>query len=212
MVKRQTVWLSTMMVLSLMLIGYYTMNNEPGTPASGSQDATSAVTPDTSGSAQSTAGDTQTTAGNTQTTAGSTQKSDGNNPGSTDNSKGTSTAAGSSDWYVEYQTQLNQDMDQQIDTYSKLLTNSNATEAQLSQAQQQLTNLKQLQGGIGNAHDMIVAKGYKDCVIVPNKDYTKFTVYVKTSKLSADQAVQIMHIVSQQLNISAINVNVSAKA
>lgn len=30
MVKRQTVWLSTMMVLSLMLIGYYTL----GTPAS----------------------------------------------------------------------------------------------------------------------------------------------------------------------------------
>jgi stage III sporulation protein AH len=30
MVKRQTVWLSTMMVLSLMLIGYYTVGSNPG--------------------------------------------------------------------------------------------------------------------------------------------------------------------------------------
>ena len=37
MVKRQTVWLSTMMVLSLMLIGYYTMNNgTPGAPGTAS--------------------------------------------------------------------------------------------------------------------------------------------------------------------------------
>jgi len=38
MVKRQTIWLSTMMVLSLLVIGFYTVNNEvQGVPATQQQ-------------------------------------------------------------------------------------------------------------------------------------------------------------------------------
>jgi stage III sporulation protein AH len=204
-VKRQTVWLSTMMVLSLMLIGYYTMNNESGTPAANSSDTTSVVTPDANGGTNDSTDAAQQTAGSNanDTAANSNQNS------STKSTQ--STAPSASDWYVEQQTKLKQDIERQIDTYSKVLTSSNASEDQLSQAEQQVNRLQSLEGGMDNAHDMIVAKGYKDCVIMPNKDYSKFTVYVKTDKLTAEQAVQIIHTVSEQLNISAINVNVTAQ-
>ncbi|CAM3793766.1 SpoIIIAH-like family protein [Alicyclobacillus pomorum] len=203
MVKRQTVWLSTMMVLSLMLIGYYTMNNESSTTGSagGTSDTsptsvTTTTTPDTSGD-----GSTKSTSSQTKTPA--TTSSAQNNSGSPTNS---------TDWYVSTQTQLEQQITQKMDNYEKIITNDNATPDQISQAQQQLNRLTSLEGGIENAHDAIVGKGYKDCVIMPNSDYTQFTVYVKTDKLSADQAVQLMQLVSQQLNVSAVNIKVGAKA
>jgi stage III sporulation protein AH len=197
-VKRQTVWLSTMMVLSLMLIGYYTMNNETGTPAAKSPDTTSVVTPDANGDTNGSSDTAQPTAGKTGQDSGSSAQQN--------------TSAGSADWYVEQQTKLKQDIEKQIDTYSKVLTSNNATEEQLSQAEQQVNRLQSIEGGIDNAHDIIVTKGYKDCVIMPNRDYSKFTVYVKTNKLTTEQAVQIIHIVSEQLNIPAINVSVTAQA
>lgn len=66
MVKRQTVWLSTMMVLSLMLIGYYTMNNgNSGTSNNGGPLVASTNTPPVQGST-----------GVTPTLAGQTSASD----------------------------------------------------------------------------------------------------------------------------------------
>jgi stage III sporulation protein AH len=192
-----------MMVLSLMLIGYYTMNNESSTTGSagGTSDTsptsvTTTTTPDTSGD-----GSTKSTSSQTKTPA--TTSSAQNNSGSPTNS---------TDWYVSTQTQLEQQITQKMDNYEKIITNDNATPDQISQAQQQLNRLTSLEGGIENAHDAIVGKGYKDCVIMPNSDYTQFTVYVKTDKLSADQAVQLMQLVSQQLNVSAVNIKVGAKA
>jgi stage III sporulation protein AH len=74
-VKRQTVWLSTMMVLSLMLIGYYTMNNDNGigTSSSGSSDTTSVVSPTTDNPGSTQTSDTKQTQGNgTSSTTGRT--------------------------------------------------------------------------------------------------------------------------------------------
>jgi stage III sporulation protein AH len=72
--------------------------------------------------------------------------------------------------------------------------------------------LQTLQGELQNARDQVIGKGYKDCVIMPLGDYSKVAVYVKADKLTPEQAVQIMHIVSEQLNISAANVSVQIKS
>ena len=201
MVKRQTVWLSTMMVLSLMLIGYYTMNSNSGLPAQSSSGpdatATSVIPapqqPDASGGAQT----------------GSGAQTAGNSTGTSGQSALTPT---STDWYIDQQTKLDDQMSQQMDRLRTVLSNNNASSDQLSQAEQQLKQLQTLQGELQNARDMVVANGFKDCVIIPVGDYSKVTVYVKASKLSPDQAVQIMHTVSEQLNISAANVSVSVKS
>ncbi|MCL6516194.1 SpoIIIAH-like family protein [Alicyclobacillus sp.] len=210
MVKRQTVWLSTMMVLSLMLIGYYTMNNDGGLTASknpgGTSVATSATSPDGGQSGQS----TQTGASTSATKSGTTQTSAQNQQ--TGTSAGSGSADSSADWYVNMETKLEQQYAQQVDTYNQVISNSSASADQIGQAKQKLEQLQTLVGNLETARDRVLGQGYKDCVIIPDASGQKAVVYVKTDKLTAQQAVSIVNVVSQQLNFPPVNVTVQAKA
>ncbi|MCL6631651.1 MAG: SpoIIIAH-like family protein [Alicyclobacillus herbarius] len=194
MVKRQTVWLSTMMVLSLMLIGYYTMN--------GSQSQTGSNQDET----------ITTTAGDNGKDTNKDNSNDQANQGSITNQSGQQTSTGSEDWFISQQTQVQQNLAKLEDTYKNIITNTKSPDSQVAQAQEAIQVLENVRGGIENAHDAIVNDGFQDCVIYPvfdkQGDLTKVNVYVKAKKLSADQAVKVMNIVHQQLNIDLMNVSV----
>lgn len=192
MVKRQTVWLSTMMVLSLMLIGYYTVNNGSGS------------------------GGTSTTGGTESITTASTPNS-GSASGSTSNGSGSGSSTASqqgnstADWFAESKTTQQQDFAQQDQTYKTIISADKSTNAEVVQAQQADKQLNAIQGAIGQAQDAVKAEGYKDCVIFPTMDthtgaVTKVNVYVQTSKLSQDQAVKVMNAVSQNMGVSINNI------
>lgn len=217
MVKRQTVWLSTMMVLSLMLIGYYTMNNG-GQQAATSNDngpmVSTAVEPAPSGSQTGAAHAPQSPAEGMGTKA--TQAATATTPA---NAKSTSAQTTSgvpnesvSDWFINYQNQVEQNLSQKEDMYQSILTNNNASTEQIARAEQELQQLHNLEGGMADAMDAIKGEGYKNCVIVPNVDGNSVTVYVQAPKgLTADQAVQIMNIVSRQMNVPINHVYVNWK-
>ncbi|MCL6453195.1 MAG: SpoIIIAH-like family protein [Alicyclobacillus sp.] len=195
MVKRQTVWLSTMMVLSLMLIGYYTMNNETSTTTSAANqtDVATSVAPT-----------------GTVNTSGSTGSGQANEASTSTSTSGSSTST--TDWFVNMETNQEQQMSKEIDTQRAILANNNASSEQLSQAEQKLNQLTTEQGELANAREIVLGKGYQDCFILPNADNTKFTVYVKSSsKITPEEAVAIMNAVSQQLNTSAANIVVQQK-
>ncbi|MCL6598442.1 MAG: SpoIIIAH-like family protein [Alicyclobacillus macrosporangiidus] len=216
MVKRQTVWLSTMMVLSLMLIGYYTMNNDGGLTATknpdGSSVATSATPPD-SGQTSQTGGASATSQSGTSQTGATSQTGTSSQTSTTGNGASQAGAtASSSDWYVNMETKLEQQYAQQMDTYNQVISNSSASADQIGQAKQKLEQLQTLVGNLDTARDRVLGQGYKDCVIIPDASGQKAVVYVKTDKLTAQQAVSIMNVVSQQLNLPVVNVTVQAKA
>jgi stage III sporulation protein AH len=204
MVKRQTVWLSTMMVLSLMLIGYYTMNNDSTTTSTDTGSPSVSTSTQTPGSSDG----TNPTLGN-----GGTGQTDGSSSASSskDTSTGGSSTQTSADWYVSTQTQLDQDMAKKMDTQEQIITSNNASSDQLKAAETQYSQLQDLEGGIKSAQAMIVGKGYQDCLIEPSNS-GKTIVYVKVAKLTNMQAVEIMNIVSLQLNVSAADVVVNPKA
>lgn len=197
MVKRQTVWLSTMMVLSLMLIGYYTMNN-----------GNEVTTGKNQGTSVSTSTTSATGSGGSESGSGTQSGS-----GSTGQTNTSSTASESSDFFIQMQTQVEQQISQQEDQLMQVISNNNASSSDISNAEAQLKVLTALDGGIKNATDMILAQGYTACAIVPTPGQLDHaTVYVKASKLSASDAVKIMNIVSQQLNIPISNVVVKMHA
>jgi stage III sporulation protein AH len=198
-VKRQTVWLSTMMVLSLMLIGYYTMN---GSQNQGSDTSDATIT--------TTAGDNGKD--NTKDSSKTQAKTDENGAGQTDKSTH-QTTSGTEDWFISQQTQVNQQLTKMEDTYKNIITNTKSPNSQVAHAQEAMQILENVRGGILNAHDAIVNEGFKDCVLYPVFDsktgaLTKVNVYVKADKLSADQAVKVMNVVHQQLNIDLTNISV----
>lgn len=191
MVKRQTVWLSTMMVLSLMLIGYYTMNN-PASPAS--------TTPTNPSSTTQT---TNPTSGTQATGADTTSSS----------SAGTSTSAtatSGSDWFTNEQTLVDQALSQQIDSLKAVMANNNSSPDQVATAAKQEGQAESLYTSLQQATQAIIADGYKSAVISPDKSQQTFEVYVETSSLQKDDAIKIMNIVSQQLDVSMLNISVKA--
>ncbi|WDL97024.1 SpoIIIAH-like family protein [Alicyclobacillus sp. ALC3] len=194
MVKRQTVWLSTMMVLSLMLIGYYTMNSGAQTATTktsgGPSVTTSTVSPQAS----------NTTTGNAASSAGGTKTgTSGSQSGST---SGATTPTSGTDWFTNYQTQVEQNIAKKEGVAEQIIGSSSSSTAQINQAQQQLRQYMNLDGAMMQARQAILGEGYKNCVIVPNENPQGLTqVYVQTKKLTPTNAVKVMNIVSQQMNV-----------
>lgn len=209
MVKRQTVWLSTMMVLSLMLIGYYTMNNGVQTTTNSGTGGSpgSTVTTVTPPAGSSPTSGTSTLGGSTGTQTGSSATATGS--GNSGSNPSSSASPSASDFFVSLQTQVDQDLSRQEDVYSQIISSTNATANQMTQAEEQLKQLETLIGQIGNAKDAVMGEGYKAVVIIPDLKTNQATVYVKTSTLSASDAVKVMNIVSQNLNVPINNVIVN---
>lgn len=199
MVKRQTVWLSTMMVLSLMLIGYYTMNNQTS-PASSTPDnqsiSTAVVNPPANDTSNSSTSDTK------KNTA----------PPSKTSKASSSDTNSASDFFTNTETSVEQQLSEQESNLKAEMTNTKASDAQITKASNQLQKLQSLDGGMDYAIDAIKADGYKSAVIVPDNNQEKFTVWVEANSLQKDDAIKIMNIVSQQLDISMLDISVKAHA
>lgn len=210
MVKRQTVWLSTMMVLSLMLIGYYTMNNQAQTTSvdnGGSSISTSILD---QGSGSSISGDSSdTTSGSTTSTSGSTSNTTGGSTPTTKRTSASSTSASSNDWFVSQQTSLDQQFSEKIANLQAVISNPNASSSQITQAEDSIKQLTNLKGNLEQARDEVLGDGYKECVIVPDATGTNMHVYVKATTFTNSDAVKVMTIVSQQMDIPMMNILVT---
>ncbi len=210
MVKRQTVWLSTMMVLSLMLIGYYTMSNQSATTstdngAGGPTVTTSVNTPGSTGLP------TGTTPSTSQGHTGQAVSGGQSNQQQTA-SQTTSQSSNSNDWFIGQQTLLDQHMSEQISNLQAVIANNNASTDAIGQAEQSLQKLENLKGNLAEARDAIIGDGFKECVIVPTATNAQMQVYVKASALASSDVIKIMNIVSQQLDIPMVNVVVTTHA
>lgn len=210
MVKRQTVWLSTMMVLSLMLIGYYTMNNQT-TPTTVGTGPSVATTTDTSvaGQSGSTAVSGNTNTQSTTSSTGSTTSGAATTTGAKATSATTTSAMSSTDWYATQATDIQQNFSEKMNSLEAVIANTNSSQSQLTEATQSLSQLQNLQGDLENATDAVLSAGYKECVIVPDATGTTFDVYVNASKLSSTEAVQIMNTVSTTMDVPMDNVRVT---
>ncbi len=199
MVKRQTVWLSTMMVLSLMLIGYYTLGTPPAQTGK-SAGTTSSGTPTVVTGSSPTGNATGTTVTKTKTTT---------TPAST--TVNNTASASPSDWFV--QSALDQQNHQQrlMQTYESTMSDPRASNQVVSAAYQELTALQTQQVNATRVHDELVGQGYPDSLVIfnPNNDVH---IYVQASQLSKMAAVEVINLVSQTLGVQSNMVTVTPHA
>ncbi len=192
MVKRQTVWLSTMMVLSLMLIGYYTLGT-PGTPAGSRSNAPTVQT---------------TVTGQGETGSKSVNSANPSHPAVTATA-GAQTQP--SDWFVQMQLQDSNQQSKLIQTLQGTLSDPRASNAVVSAAYQELTQLQTQQADAGRIHDLLVGMNYPDSLVFFNPG-GRVQVYVEASKLSAAQAVGVINLVSQTLGVQSNLITVANHA
>lgn len=98
---------------------------------------------------------------------------------------------------------------QMIETYQKMLDNSEVSTEQKSIAGQEITNLTKLKNGIMISENLIKNKEFEDVVILVNNNVA--SVIVKARNLKNEEIAQIQNIVSRELKIEASNINISNK-
>ncbi len=195
MVKRQTVWLSTMMVFSLMLIGYYTLGTPP--------------TPNTAQGVGTTA-TTVVGAGGSVSASGS-GKGNGKTP-STVTTSANSILSGQSpsDWFVQASLDQTQAQSKVIQTLQQTLTNPKVSQQVASQAYTELTAIQTQTEQASRIHDLLVGQ-YPDSLVVFNPK-NQVHVWVETQSLSPTAAVKVINLVAQTLGIQSNQVTVSPHA
>ncbi|MCY0876351.1 MAG: SpoIIIAH-like family protein [Firmicutes bacterium] len=191
MVKRQTVWLSTMMVLSLMLIGYYTL----GTPPQSNTKSTTTGAGITTGVVgQSTGG---TPAVPTTTNSGQALS-------------GTSDSAQGSDWYALMSMDQQKHESALITTLQNTMASSRASSAEVNRAYQELTAIQTQTMEANRVHDLLLGQ-YPDSLTIFNPSGS-VQVYVEAKSLTPEAAVEVINLVSQTLGISSNQVTVAPHA
>ncbi|WP_018132459.1 SpoIIIAH-like family protein [Effusibacillus pohliae] len=181
MAKRQTVWLSTMMILSLMVIGYYTVD-ETVKPVP-------TTTTDTAKQQQA-AKDGQA----------NNQKKDQAQPADKKNPE-------ASDWFVQQIIKNEENYGKRVEELQKVIADSNTSSDKKVEAEKELTALQEFSSKAESAENKLEAEGYPAALVT--KDNTRVNVTVQAPDLTKEQVAKIYMIVSKELGIPANDIVVS---
>ncbi|OUM84810.1 MAG: hypothetical protein BAA01_07720 [Bacillus thermozeamaize] len=114
------------------------------------------------------------------------------------------------DFFYEYRMQRNIRREEQIERLLNIVSNTEATNEAIADANRQLKELYAIEDKQYATEEMIKLEGYDDVVVIPGDG--KVNVIVKADQLTPEQALKIMNIVSQNMNVSAANVVVKFKS
>lgn len=193
MANRQTVWLSTMMILSLMLIGYYTVGqNIQPIPT-----AKDAVSKDDTAKAPEPA---QTTVDN--------KKQDGADTKGTADKQDQATGTEASDYFIAYHLKEKNRIAEEIANLQNKITNVKTPSDEVAKAQKQVEELQALTEKQEMIVQQIQAEGYPDAIVTKG-DADTYKVVVQAQDLKNEEVVKIMSIIKNQLNVLPADVVVS---
>ena len=95
---------------------------------------------------------------------------------------------------------------QTLETYQKMLDNSNVSEEQKAIVTQEITKLNQEKNAIMICENVLSTKGFNKCVIFVNVD--SISVVVGKEKIETDEIAQIQNIVSREMNAKVENIHI----
>jgi len=191
MPKKQTIWLISLLGLMVVLSAYYLLTEPVDvTKLANTQEspATGAAEPD--GEAKD--ADAETPLIDLETA-----------PVHFENS-------GLNDFFSEYRLQRNIRREEQIERLLNIVSDTAASNEAIADANRQLKELYALEDKQYATEEMIKLEGYEDAVVIPGEE--KVHVVVKAESMTPEQALKIMNIVSQQMNVSAAQVEVKFKS
>ena len=98
---------------------------------------------------------------------------------------------------------------QTLETYQKMLDNSNVSEEQKAIVTQEITKLNQEKNAIMISGNLLLTKGFEKCVIFVNVD--SISVIIGKEELKQDEIAQIQNIVSREMNAKVENIHIMTK-
>ncbi|USG63646.1 SpoIIIAH-like family protein [Brevibacillus ruminantium] len=208
MLRKQTVWLLTMLAVMVVLSGYYLIKGpENQVPALGQEQLQQ---PDPLAGVVVESKETDKPAPDAAAVEGKGSQTDSAVlPEST--AKETLTLTDTpSEIFTGYKMKREAQTQQQKDEQLTIMGSPDATPQAVAEAKSKYEELSNLESATMAAEEMLKASGYKDAVVFAQND--KVTVIVQKEKLSAEEAVDIISNVKQHLNVPANHVTVQFKA
>lgn len=206
MLRKQTVWLLTMLAVMVVLSGYYLVKGPTEqVPALGEQQKQ--VQPLSGVEVESK--QTDPLLPDAKPVEGKTTAA----PAADNATITDETAAGAettSDVFQGYKMKREALLQQQKDEQLSILSSGDATPQALAEAKAKYDELSNLENATISLEEMLKASGYKDAVVYVQNE--KATVIVQKDKLEPNEVVNIIAQVKQHLNIPATNVTVQVKA
>ncbi|RAL26567.1 SpoIIIAH-like family protein [Thermoflavimicrobium daqui] len=182
-VNKQTVWLVTMLTLMVVLSAYYI--------------ATGPVEP-----AEKIAKDLDMKNNQIQVDIKALDQ-----PASTNKEKEDLKGKSESDYFVAYQLQRNTLRGKMTEEYMKVLSNPNSSKQAIKEAEAKLNQLSQVDKQENVLEELIRKKGYRDAVVITNDEH--IDVIVQCDNLTKAQAVELISLVKQQMNMAANQISVA---
>lgn len=126
-----------------------------------------------------------------------------------ENSQAVTTNSKPDDYFANSKLEREKMYSQMLETYQKLLENTNISQEQKAVSQQEITKINQIKNAIMISENLLSTKGFADSVIFVND--TSVSVVVKADTLAGEQIAQIQNIVSRELKVEVSNIHISNK-
>lgn len=220
--RKQTVWLLTMLAVMVVLSGYYLVKGPQGqVPTSGKeqevqkQEQISGVEVESKQvdqAPQATSVDAKNSKEEATAQPTGSQEQPANQANVTPTPAGNAVVPVSetaSEIFQGYKMKREAQVQQQKDEQLSIMSNADSTPQAVAEAKANYEDLSNQDNATISVEELLKASGYKDAVVFVQDD--KVTVIVQKDKLSANEAVEIIAHVKQHLNVPATNVNVQFK-
>ena len=98
---------------------------------------------------------------------------------------------------------------QMLENYQKILETNNLSSDEKKNAQEEIKEINNEKNAIMIAENLVKTKGFKDIIIFKNNG--NVTAIIKADKLEEKEISQIQNIITRELNVSIIKINISKK-
>lgn len=178
--KKQTVWLLTMLTLMVVLSAYYLFNGDPTEyePMAGMEEENLADK------------EWESTVADLESDLSTVGLEDGMN------------------FFLSYKIEREAMREQQIEEYSKMMSSSEASTQAIAQAKAQMDQLYEVAEAEATLETLIKAEGYKEAVVIAGQEGVDVVVKSENA-LERKQVLDIIHLVRDKLNVAGIQVQVS---
>ena len=137
------------------------------------------------------------------------KNSDTTNMQETNEAVDTSTQNSGSSYFTESRLEREKMYSQMLESYQKLLENSQITDTQKEIAQNEVSKINKTKNAIMIAENLIKNKDFSDVVIFVNGN--SVNVVVKEKTLKTEQIAQIQNIVTREIENDIENIHISCK-
>lgn len=198
--KKQTIWLLTMLTLMVVLSAYYLYNppvNESYTEEEGQM----------ADEADQTRSEAENLGGMDLTELEDSEWMDVVGDLETDFTVNETSESGQ-DELLAYRLEKDAERAEQLEYYEELMSSSDSTVQTIAEAKSEYDELHDLAAAEETLEQLIKEEGYTDAVVVANEDRVDVLVSAEESLTSAD-AVEIIHLVREHLDVPGNQVYVS---